>query len=259
VAEHNGWMSATVDGGLVGGHIRDGALHISSSELAPSLRGAGIGTAMYRALVDEAHARGLRVFSDATVSGDAVRVYDSLKRRGYDVQRTPGGGEMMSPTGVPEGAFGAGAVSPAFEVRAKQRGPESTAAAFDELRAARESVTRDDGFSDLQRRGQKQSSPTEPRTSTASTAAPATPEAGAKPASGPKAAPSSQADAQAPSSVARAAAEAQALNPDMLVHLEGMDAPMRVGDLLAKVQDEAKQDTLMGKLLEVAAACDLRA
>jgi ribosomal protein S18 acetylase RimI-like enzyme len=137
VSEHNGWLSATVDGGLVGGHIRDGALHISSSELAPDLRGAGIGTAMYRALVDEAHARGLRVFSDSTVSADAVRVYDSLRRRGYDVQRTPGGGELMSPSGASEGAFGAGAVSPAFEVRAKQRGPEHTAAAVDELRAVR--------------------------------------------------------------------------------------------------------------------------
>jgi hypothetical protein len=59
--------------------------------------------------------------------------------------------------------------------------------------------------------------------------------------------------------VARAAAEAEALNPDMMVQLEGMDHPMRVGDLMAKVQEEARQDTLAGKLLEVAAACDLRA
>jgi hypothetical protein len=31
-----------------------------------------------------------------------------------------------------------------------------------------------------------------------------------------------------------------------------------VGDLLAKVQEEARQDTLAGKLLQVAAECDLR-
>lgn len=59
--------------------------------------------------------------------------------------------------------------------------------------------------------------------------------------------------------VPKAADEVARVDPDMLVQLDGMDAPMRVGDLLAKVQEEARQDTLSGKLLEVAAACDLRA
>jgi hypothetical protein len=64
---------------------------------------------------------------------------------------------------------------------------------------------------------------------------------------------------KAPSSVARAADDVHAFDPDMLVQLEGMDAPMKVGDLLARVREEAANDVRDGKLLEVAAACDLRA
>lgn len=45
----------------------------------------------------------------------------------------------------------------------------------------------------------------------------------------------------------------------MLVHMDGMDGPVRVADLLERVKAEAADDTKMGKLLEVAAACDLRA
>jgi soluble lytic murein transglycosylase-like protein len=114
------------------------------------------------------------------------------------------------------------------------------AAAAEQLRAARQ--------------------PAEPQATQAPRAAvPPPTEDGAKPASAPQAASAGAGEAQAPATVARAAAEAATLNPDMLVHLEGMDAPMRVGDLLAKVQEEAAQDVRDGKLLEVAAACDLTA
>lgn len=57
--------------------------------------------------------------------------------------------------------------------------------------------------------------------------------------------------------IARAAAEVATLNPDMLVQMEGMDAPMRVGDLLAKVKEEAAADVRDSKLVQVAAECAL--
>lgn len=58
--------------------------------------------------------------------------------------------------------------------------------------------------------------------------------------------------------VASAADEVAALDPEMLVQLDGMDAPARVGDLLASVKEEAARDLEIGKLVDVAAKCALR-
>lgn len=123
---------------------------------------------------------------------------------------------------------------------------ERAAAAFDQLRAAR--------------------TPPEPKAPRDPAAAkePA-PKAGkapkqepaAKAPSEPQAAKAGDGEGKAPAAIERAAADLQALDPDMPVLLEGMDAPMKVGELMAKVKEEARQDTLAGKLLEVAAACDL--
>jgi hypothetical protein len=60
------------------------------------------------------------------------------------------------------------------------------------------------------------------------------------------------------SAIDRAAAEVSMLNPDMMVQLDGMDAPVRVGDLLDAVKAEAAQDVQDGKLVEVAVTCALR-
>lgn len=46
--------------------------------------------------------------------------------------------------------------------------------------------------------------------------------------------------------------------PDMLVHLEGMDAPMRVGDLLEYMRAAAAEEGRGARLVEVAAQCFLR-
>jgi GNAT superfamily N-acetyltransferase len=108
-----GFLSARSDSGLVGGHVRDGALHISYAEVDEAQRGQGIGTALYERLIEKAHADGLRVVSDKVVEPAAVRVYDSLARRGYGVKRLPGG---TLDDGV---AFGA-ADGPAFEVAPKR-------------------------------------------------------------------------------------------------------------------------------------------
>lgn len=53
-------------------------------------KGEGIGTALYEAAIAEAAKRGLPFRSDTTVSEAAVRVYDSLKRKGYEVRRNEG-------------------------------------------------------------------------------------------------------------------------------------------------------------------------
>jgi hypothetical protein len=66
-------------------------------------------------------------------------------------------------------------------------------------------------------------------------------------------------DAPAPAGASlRAAQDVAALHPDMLVQLDGMDAPMRVGDLLEAVKREAAHEAQTARLVEVAAACALR-
>jgi GNAT superfamily N-acetyltransferase len=114
------FLEAKTEAGMVGGNVRDGALRISFAKVAEDSRGKGEGGRLYAALIDKALADGLRVFSDSTVEADAVRVYESLKRKGYDVRRLDGGT-------LDDGAeYGTGAEKPAFEVVA---GPSSFAQA----------------------------------------------------------------------------------------------------------------------------------
>lgn len=56
----------------------------------------------------------------------------------------------------------------------------------------------------------------------------------------------------------RAAAEVHSLNPDMLVQMDGMESPVRVGDLLDRIKEEATADKRDAKLIEVAASCFVR-
>ena len=104
------FLQAESAAGLVGGNVRNGALRITSAEVAEEMRGQGEGIKLYTALVDNALAQGLRVFSDATVEADAVRMYQGLERRGYTVRRLEGGT-------LEDGAvYGKNASEPAFEV-----------------------------------------------------------------------------------------------------------------------------------------------
>ena len=107
------FVQAKSEAGLVGGHVRDNALHITTAEVSPDMRGQGNGVRLYSALIDDALNKGLRVFSDSTVEADAVRVYESLGRRGYEVRRLEGG------TLDGGAVYGKGAKAPAFEVLAK--------------------------------------------------------------------------------------------------------------------------------------------
>lgn len=109
------WLSAQSDNGIVGGHVRDGALHISHANLDESARGMGEGSNLYKALIDKAHKDGLKVFSDSTVELPAVRVYESLGRNGYDVRRLPG--DLLDDGS----AYGSGATNPAFEILPQAR------------------------------------------------------------------------------------------------------------------------------------------
>ena len=67
------------------------------------------------------------------------------------------------------------------------------------------------------------------------------------------------ADAQSSAGIARAAADLEAVNPDLPVQLDGMDAPMPMSELMKRVKEEAAADLENAKLVEVAAACALRA
>lgn len=93
--------------------------------------------------------------------------------------------------------------------------------------------------------------------------APATPARAAAPAAGSDGARATGAsakaglvdDAAATARVEQVKAEA----PDLMVQLDGMDAPMRVDELLAAVKAEADDMLLDGELMQVAAECALRA
>ena len=54
------------------------------------------------------------------------------------------------------------------------------------------------------------------------------------------------------------AAEVAEINPDLMVQLEGMDKPQRVGDLLEAVKKEAKEDAQEASFVETAVNCLLR-
>jgi GNAT superfamily N-acetyltransferase len=119
--EAGNYLSAKSEFGQVGGVIRPPDsisdvpyLKISYAELDEAQRGKGLGKGLYEALINEASNRGLRVFSDFTVEKPAVNVYKSLQKSGYDVSD-------MSAGVLDDGSvYGAGANSPAFEVKPKR-------------------------------------------------------------------------------------------------------------------------------------------
>lgn len=66
----------------------ESAWAVEASEVAPAMRGQGLGREMYQELIDRARASGMtRVDSDMIVSPEARRVWEALQRRGYQVSR----------------------------------------------------------------------------------------------------------------------------------------------------------------------------
>lgn len=69
------------------------SISIAWSGVQPALRGSGVGTWLYRQLIDWGLSRGYKVFSDYYVSARARRVYKSLEGAGYEVIRLSGARE----------------------------------------------------------------------------------------------------------------------------------------------------------------------
>lgn len=62
----------------------------------------------------------------------------------------------------------------------------------------------------------------------------------------------------ASAALGKQAAEVAEINPDLIVQLEGMDKPQRVGDLLEAVKKEAAEDAQEASFVETAVNCLLR-
>lgn len=115
--EASNFLSAKSEFGEVGGTIRPPDqfsdvpyLQINYAEVEKASRGKGKGKELYQSLIDEAQARGLRVFSDSTVEKSAVNVYKSLGKSGYQLKD-------MTTGRLDDGAvYGSGATNPAFEI-----------------------------------------------------------------------------------------------------------------------------------------------
>ena len=115
--ESSNFLSAKSEFGEVGGTIRPPDqfsdvpyLQINYAEVEKASRGKGKGKELYQSLIDEAQARGLRVFSDSTVEKPAVNVYKSLEKSGYQLKD-------MTTGRLDDGAvYGSGATNPAFEI-----------------------------------------------------------------------------------------------------------------------------------------------
>lgn len=234
VAQKDSFLSASNEAGMVGGTIKEDGLHINHAEIDEAMRGLGKGIELYTSLIDEAHARGLRVFSDSTVEMPAARVYDAMQRRGYDVKRSEGGGELPPDADLPNGAvYGKGANEPVYEVKPRTNRPEQRmAATADGARALQEALP-------------PRAAPATGRQlfeaagESAPTTAKPNPEAASK-------------------ALDKQAAEVAELNPDLMVQLEGMDKPQRVGDLLDAVKKEAAEDAQEASFVETAVNCLLR-
>lgn len=69
-------------------HGKEATIH--DSNVAFELRSTGIGLKVYAQAIDDMLAQGLVVNSDVSVSGNAIALWKSLRKQGYDVvQRVP--------------------------------------------------------------------------------------------------------------------------------------------------------------------------
>jgi predicted GNAT family acetyltransferase len=137
--EPSNFLSAKSEFGEVGGTIRPPNqfsdkpyLQINYAEVEKASRGKGKGKELYQSLIDDAQARGLRVFSDSAVEKQAVNVYKSLEKSGYKLKD-------MTTGRLEDGAvYGAGATNPAFEISSAQsiQFPQQAALDLAQQRAA---------------------------------------------------------------------------------------------------------------------------
>jgi len=116
------YISAHHKGGMIGGKLKNNELHINFAELEEKERGKGYGKEMYKTLINHAHTLGHKVFSDAVVEKPAARVYESLGKKDFHVERLFGGGELPPDEDIPHGAlYGKGSSSPVYEIKPKKK------------------------------------------------------------------------------------------------------------------------------------------
>lgn len=75
--------------GNVSGLVRQNHFTITDANLEATYRGKGIARAAYERLIEDAFNHGFTVSSDSKVTDAAVKVYESLGRRGYNIIKNP--------------------------------------------------------------------------------------------------------------------------------------------------------------------------
>jgi GNAT superfamily N-acetyltransferase len=70
--------------------VGDDAVYAGIATIGKAERGTGLGTSLYERAIQFAQEQGLPFRSDISVNADATRVYESLRRRGYEVTEAPG-------------------------------------------------------------------------------------------------------------------------------------------------------------------------
>lgn len=84
-----GTLTSADKSGTLGFSIEDGVLRVKFVGVSSKNQGQGVGVSMYEDLLLYAEEHGLAFKSDHAVTTDAVRIYESLARRGYIVVRNP--------------------------------------------------------------------------------------------------------------------------------------------------------------------------
>lgn len=72
---------------------------IHGANTHPALRGGGVGAQLYRDVIDSLLAEGIAVYSDQSISPDAMRVYQKLRMDGYSVTRVSNEGFSTAANG----------------------------------------------------------------------------------------------------------------------------------------------------------------
>lgn len=126
-ADGSVFVTARTDAGLVGGRLTPEGLRVVTADIPdPQLRGQGFGIAMYQELARKADEAGVPLISDETVEQAAVRMYEALERRGFEVERNPRAQPLDDPN-MP-GLF-APRGEPVFTVRGRGTEPAARASA----------------------------------------------------------------------------------------------------------------------------------
>jgi conjugative element/phage-associated large polyvalent protein/ParB-like nuclease family protein len=85
--------------GSVLGQVSPDVVHVFASRIEEAHRGRGLASSTYEAIARKALESGRELWSDNVVSLEAARVYDSLERKGFYVERAPDARRIEKPPG----------------------------------------------------------------------------------------------------------------------------------------------------------------